>query len=121
MHTMMAQHGGGDCTEPNIGLAEPECAARTCDPPDRSGVCVLEQRGGARAAIVEPMQLQRIKHAVAAAYVVAVVAIALIVGVSSIAVWVAVIAAALLPAGALLTLWKDPTETMSESIHAARR
>jgi hypothetical protein len=67
------------------------------------------------------MKLVQIKRTIAASYVVGMVCTGLAAGVSSPAGWVAVTALALLPAGALLTLWGDPADTMSEAIQAARR
>lgn len=57
----------------------------------------------------------------AAAYVVAIGGIAIISGVTSGAGLAAFAALALLPAGALLVLWNDPQNTMSETIRGARR
>lgn len=61
------------------------------------------------------------KHIVAASYVVSIVAAGLAAGITAPAGWVALTAMALLPAGALLTLWTHPAPTMSQAIQAARR
>lgn len=66
------------------------------------------------------MELQRIKMTVSAAWVVAVLAVAMVVGVSGV-VMAAAAAFALLPPLALLLFWNDPAQTMSESINKARR
>jgi hypothetical protein len=66
------------------------------------------------------MQLQRIKMIAAAGWVLAVTTIGLTVGVPGVGA-VAVAALAFLPPLALLVLWKEPAQTMSESISQARR
>jgi hypothetical protein len=50
-----------------------------------------------------------------------VVVAGLVSGVTSPSGWTVLTALALLPAGAMLTLWHDPAQTMSESIQQARR
>jgi len=67
------------------------------------------------------MILKNIKLIVVAAYVLTVAAAAVAIGVTSGAGVIVFTAAALLPSGALLTLWQDPQQTMSETIQAARR
>jgi hypothetical protein len=64
------------------------------------------------------MNLKNLKRTLAAAYVVGVGGIAVVTGVTSGAGLVAFAALALLPAGALLALWNDPPQTMSETIHS---
>ena len=67
------------------------------------------------------MQLQNVKFVVAAAYVLAIAAAGAATGATSPAAWTALAAFALLPAGAMLSLWNHPSPTLSESISAARR
>ena len=67
------------------------------------------------------MNLRNAKLMVVAAYILTVALAAVASGVSSSAGLIAFTAVALLPCGALLTLWKDPPQTMSETIQAARR
>ena len=67
------------------------------------------------------MNLRNIKLIVVAAYILTVALAAVASGVSSSAGLIAFTAVALLPCGALLMLWKDPPQTMSETIQAARR
>lgn len=69
------------------------------------------------------MTLKNVKRSLAAAYAVSVGALALAIGVSSGAGLVAFAALALLPAGALLALWNEPPQTLSETIQGqtARR
>ena len=64
-----------------------------------------------------------LKLTLAAAYVVGVGGVAVATGITSGAGLVAFGALAMLPAGALLALWNDPPQTMSETIHnqTARR
>lgn len=66
------------------------------------------------------MQLQRIKWAVTAAWVMAAVILGLVVRDLTWQIWAALIALAVLPPAALLFWWTDPSETMSEAINAAR-
>jgi len=63
------------------------------------------------------MNLKNLKKTLAAAYVIGVGGVAVATGVTSGAGLVAFAALALLPAGALLALWNDPPQTMSETIH----
>ncbi len=67
------------------------------------------------------MRLERIKHIVAASYIVSIVTVGLAAGITAPAGWVALTAIALLPAGALLTLWTHPAPTTSQAIQEARR
>jgi hypothetical protein len=67
------------------------------------------------------MILRHVKLIVVAAYVVSVVAAAIAGGVTSGAGMTVITAIALLPSGALLMLWKHPSQTLSEAIQAARR
>ena len=67
------------------------------------------------------MQLKNIKRTIAAAYVVVVMVAGIASGLTSPSGWTAVTALALLPAAALLQLWRDPSQTLSESIQRARR
>jgi hypothetical protein len=66
------------------------------------------------------MQLQRIKMIVSAVWVVAVLAVAMVVGVSGVGL-AAAAAFGLLPPLALLLLWNHPSQTMSQIIDKARR
>jgi Na+/proline symporter len=66
------------------------------------------------------MQLQRIKMIACAVWVLAVFAIAMAVDLSGVGV-AAAAALAFLPPLALLLLWNEPTQTMSEIINKARR
>jgi hypothetical protein len=66
------------------------------------------------------MELQRLKMTVSAAWVVTVLAVAMAVGVSGVAM-AAAAAFGLLPPLALLLFWNDPAQTMSEIINKARR
>jgi hypothetical protein len=67
------------------------------------------------------MILRNVKLMVVAGYVLTVAAAAFATGVTSGAGLIVFTAIALLPSGALLTLWTDPTQTLSETIQAARR
>ncbi len=58
---------------------------------------------------------------VVTAYILTVAVGAVASGVTSGAGLIVFIAVALLPSGALLLLWNDPPQTMSETIRAARR
>lgn len=67
------------------------------------------------------MRLKKIKVMIAAAYVVIVVGAGLAWGLTSTSGWAALTALALLPPAAMLWLWNDPVQTLSESIQQARR
>jgi hypothetical protein len=72
-------------------------------------------------AVPSGMILRNVKLMVVAGYVLTVAAAAFATGVTSGAGLIVFTAIALLPSGALLTLWTDPTQTLSETIQAARR
>ena len=76
----------------------------------------------ARATIAVPsdMHLQRLKMIICAAWAAIVVALAVVFDLSGI-VALAVAALGLLPPLALLMLWNEPQQTMSETINQARR
>ena len=67
------------------------------------------------------MILRNVKLIVVAVYVLTVAAAAVASGVTSGAGLIVFAAIAVLPSGALLTLWKHPSQSMSETIQAARR
>ena len=67
------------------------------------------------------MTLKNTKLMLAVAYVVLIGGIAIFSGVSSGAGLAAFAALAVLPAGALMVLWNDPPNTLSETIRGARR
>lgn len=67
------------------------------------------------------MILRNVKLIVVAAYILTVVAVAVASGMTSGAGLIVFTAVALLPSGALLMLWKDPSQTLSETIQSARR
>ena len=69
------------------------------------------------------MTLKNVKLTIAAAYAIGVAGVAIATGVTSPAGLVVFGALALLPAGALVALWNDPPQTLSETIHTqtARR
>ena len=67
------------------------------------------------------MGLQRIKSIVAATWVLTAIVVGLVANVRSFGGLVALAALGLLPPLALLLLWNDPTQSMSESIQESRR
>ena len=67
------------------------------------------------------MRLKQIKRGFASAWVLFAVVVGLAAAVSSTGGLVALAALGLLPPLALMLLWNDPPETMSESIRDARR
>ena len=67
------------------------------------------------------MMLRHVKLIVVGAYISSVVVGAVASGVTSGAGLMMITAIALIPSGALLVLWKDPSQTLSETIQAARR
>ena len=67
------------------------------------------------------MRLKQIKKVVASVWVLVAVVIGLAVGVRSAGGLVALAALGLLPPLALMLLWNEPPETMSESIRDGRR
>ena len=69
------------------------------------------------------MTLKNVKHTLAVAYAVGVGGVAVATGVTSLGGLVVFGALALLPAAALVALWNDPPQTLSETIQnqTARR
>ena len=67
------------------------------------------------------MELRQIKSTVAAVWVLAAIVIGLVAGVRSPGGLVLLAALGLLPPLALMLLWKDPSQSMSESIQQGRR
>ena len=67
------------------------------------------------------MELQKIKWIISAAWVLVAFVIGLVAGVRSSGGLVALTALGLLPPLALLLLWNDPPQTISESIRQGRR
>ena len=67
------------------------------------------------------MGIRQIKSSVAVVWVLAATVIGLIAGVTSPGGLVALAALGLLPPLALLLLWNDPSQSMSESIQQGRR
>jgi hypothetical protein len=67
------------------------------------------------------MNLKNAKLMVVGTYLLAVAAATVASGVNSSAGLIVFAAVAVLPAGALLTLWKHPSQTLSQAIQAARR
>ena len=67
------------------------------------------------------MQLERIKWAFGGAWILAAVVLGLTVRDLAWQIWAGFIALASLPPLALVLWWTDPAQTMSETIHEARR
>jgi hypothetical protein len=67
------------------------------------------------------MELQKVKWTVSAAWVLVVFVVGLVAGVKSSGGLVALTALGLLPPLALLLMWNEPPQTMSESIRQGRR
>jgi len=67
------------------------------------------------------MGLQQIKSIVAATWVLTAIVVGLVASVTSFGGLVVLAALGLLPPLALLLLWKDPRQSMSESIQESRR
>jgi hypothetical protein len=70
---------------------------------------------------IQSMGIRQIKSSVAVVWVLAAIVIGLIAGVTSPGGLVALAALGLLPPLALLLLWNDPSQSMSESIQQGRR
>jgi hypothetical protein len=64
------------------------------------------------------MTLKNVKLTLAGAYAIGVAGVAVATGVTSVGGLVVWGALALLPAAALVALWNDPPQTMSETIHS---
>lgn len=62
------------------------------------------------------MQVQHMRTAIVAAWVLAWCAVAFLVDVTSVTGWMTLVAVAVLPPIVLLRMWRAPAQTMSESI-----
>lgn len=67
------------------------------------------------------MTSQNLKPLLLVAWVIAVCVAAIAIGVTSVPNWLAVAAAAIVPPLIVRQFWHAPEQTISESIHAARR
>jgi hypothetical protein len=81
----------------------------------------LEQRADRYPRTLQGMGLRQIKSTAAAVWVLAAIVIGLVAGVTSLGGLVLLAALGLLPPLALLLLWNDPSQSMSESIQQGRR
>lgn len=85
------------------------------------GTCALLHSAGICPVVPLAMILRNVKLMVVIAYILTVAVGAVASGVRSGAGLIVFAAVALLPSAALLMLWKHPSQTMSETIQAARR
>jgi hypothetical protein len=67
------------------------------------------------------MTSENVKTLLLAAWVLAVSVGAIVIGVTSVPNWIAVAGAAIVPPLVVRQFWRTPEQTMSESIHEARR
>jgi hypothetical protein len=67
------------------------------------------------------MRLKQTKLAFVAVWLLVMCAAAFVLDVTSVAQWTLLTAVAVLPLIGLLRLWNDPGQTLSDSIHEARR
>ena len=84
-------------------------------------MCTLGQRRTAPASTLLNMQLNSIKAAVTAVWILAVCAAGIALNVESLSGWTVMITLAILPPLVMMWRWKDPPATMSEIIQDARR
>ena len=83
-------------------------------------LCSSELRPARSGSTLSAMSLPHIKMSVAGSWVLAAIVIGLIMGASSVAGLIALATFGLLPPLAMLVLWNDPAQTMSESIREGR-
>ena len=81
----------------------------------------LGQPAVSRPAYPLGMELRKIKSTAAVVWVLAAIVVGLVAGVTSPGGLVLLAALGLLPPLALLLLWNDPSQSMSESIQQGRR
>jgi hypothetical protein len=67
------------------------------------------------------MTSENVKTLLLATWVLAVCVAAIVIGVTSVLNWIAVAGAAIVPPLVVRQFWRTPEQTMSESIHEARR
>jgi len=84
-------------------------------------VFTFEQRAVSAGRTLRVMRLQSIKMILAAVWLLVAVVVGVAAGVTSAGGRVALAALGLLPPLAMLLLWNDPPETMSERIRQGRR
>ena len=84
--------------------------------------CALWDSGPRRATdTLVCMNLELRKRLIAAVWFLAAVMVALAFNVGSVTAWGVVAAVAIAPPLVMLRLWKHPAETITQTIHAARR
>jgi hypothetical protein len=81
----------------------------------------MEQRPRRAAGTLICMTLELRKRMIATIWFVTAVIVALAFNVGSLAAWGVVAAVAIAPPLVMLRLWKHPAETITQTIHAARR
>jgi len=81
----------------------------------------MEQRPRRAAGTLIYMTLELRKRMIATIWFVTAVIVALAFNVGSLAAWGVVAAVAIAPPLVMLRLWKHPAETITQTIHAARR
>ena len=84
-------------------------------------VCTSEQHEISLGRTLEIMAFQQIKRTLAGVWVLAAAIVGVAAGVRSSGGLVALAALGLLPPIALMLLWQEPAESMSESIRGGRR
>jgi hypothetical protein len=67
------------------------------------------------------MRVELMKRTIAVGWIIAIGILALGANVTSLPAWVFLVAVAFGPPVTMLLLWKNPPQTISESIHQARR
>ena len=84
-------------------------------------LCDPEQRRMLRTNYAGDMKLERMKTMIALAWVLGGCGVAVAAHTTSVAGWTALVSLSVLPPLVLLRMWKDPAQTLSESISEARR
>ena len=87
----------------------------------QSPVCISRQHAVFVHCTVGIMRLKQMKRAIAVVWVLLAAVVGVVAGVRSTGGLVALAALGLLPPLALMLLWNEPPETMSESIRGGRR
>jgi hypothetical protein len=90
-------------------------------PPPEGGLCFSEQRAVSIRCTLIHMSLQSIKVTLGAGWALATLLIGIAVEATSPGTLAALAAFGILPPLAMLLLWNDPPQTMSESIREGRR
>jgi hypothetical protein len=88
---------------------------------DDRWMCNTAQPAATRSRTVRNMELEHTKRAIAAAWIVVAGVAGFVANITSVTAWIVLAALGFGPPLIMLLLWRNPPQTISESIQEARR